>query len=129
MRIQKTGRHIGGIKAQSMLEQDYLSLEKNTQQNKAIHLRLVSNVREIVIPQLKRSNTGKNFAQLRQVYQSLILAACIKEIKEGLLSRIYKDKNKTTGITINDLQEKQRFTSSTLPLSKREHSTISKKAR
>ncbi len=56
-------------------------------------------VRAIVIPQLtKEVNTGANFAQLRQVYNSLILATWYKKkIKDSILSKIYADKSKVRG--------------------------------
>ncbi len=57
-------------------------------------------VREIVIPQLtKEVNENKNFAQLRQVYNSLILATWYKKkIKDSILSQVYADKNKVKGV-------------------------------
>ncbi len=68
-------------------------------------------VRSIVIPQLtKEVNEGKNFAQLRQVYNSLILATWYKKkIKDSILSQVYADKNKVDGITIDDPNEKERI--------------------
>ena len=53
-------------------------------------------VREIVIPELtKEVNEDKNFAQLRQVYNSLILATWYKKkIKDSILAQVYADKNK-----------------------------------
>src|SRR5208282_4302444 len=69
-----------------MLEQDYLSLEKHTgiesEKVKAKDTNQLGSqiVREIVIPALtKEVNEGKNFAQLRQVYNSLILATWYKK--------------------------------------------------
>ncbi len=99
-------------KLKVMLEQDYLSLEKNTsQQNLSSPNVLVGDpnttnilgsqiVREIIIPELtKEINTGKNFAQLRQVYQSLILATWYKKkIKDSILAQVYADKNKVAGV-------------------------------
>ncbi|MBF0511452.1 MAG: hypothetical protein HQL13_03890 [Candidatus Omnitrophica bacterium] len=57
-------------------------------------------VREIVIPELtKEVNENKNFAQLRQAYNSLILATWYKEkIKDSLLDQFYADKNKVAGV-------------------------------
>jgi len=57
-------------------------------------------VREIVIPELtKEVNEGKNFAQLRQVYNSLILATWYKKkIKDSILAQVYADKNKVAGV-------------------------------
>ncbi len=58
-------------------------------------------VREIVIPQLtKEINENKNFAQLRQVYNSLILATWYKKkIKDSILNKVYADKNKVSGLS------------------------------
>src|SRR5471030_2717645 len=57
-------------------------------------------VREIVIPELTREvNEDKNFTQLRQVYNSLILATWYKKkIKDSILSQVYADKSKVTGV-------------------------------
>src|SRR3989338_5846729 len=68
-------------------------------------------VREIVIPQLtKEVNENKNFAQLRQVYNSLILATWYKKkIKDSILSKVYADRNKIAGVNIDDPQEKQKI--------------------
>ncbi len=105
-------------KLKVMLEQDYLALEKNS-------LPLVGRVREggdanaigsqivreIVIPQLtKEINENKNFAQLRQVYNSLILATWYKKkIKDSILNKVYADRNKVQGVNIDDPQEKQKI--------------------
>ena len=61
-------------------------------------------LREIVIPILEKEvNEGQNFAPLRQVYQSLILAAWYKKkIKESILSKVYVDRKKVAGVEIND---------------------------
>ncbi len=95
-------------KLKVMLEQDYLALEKNTVipakagiQNKNDINALGSQiVRQIVIPELtKEVNENKNFAQLRQVYNSLILAVWYKKkIKDSILAQVYADKNKTAGV-------------------------------
>jgi hypothetical protein len=67
-------------------------------------------IREIVIPELtKEVNEDKNFAQLRQVYNSLILATWYKKkIKDSILEQVYADKNKTAGV---------QYTSSIIPRS------------
>ncbi|MBF0594833.1 MAG: tetratricopeptide repeat protein [Candidatus Omnitrophica bacterium] len=68
-------------------------------------------MREIIIPVLEKEvNEGKNFAQLRQVYQSLVLAAWYKKkIKDGLLSKVYADKNKIAGVNIKDPREAEKI--------------------
>jgi len=102
-------------KLKVMLEQDYLALEKNTvipapaallrkaklqggiQDTSTLGSQIV---REIVIPELtKEVNEDKNFSQLRQVYNSLILATWYKKkIKDSILKQVYADKNKVAGI-------------------------------
>jgi len=107
-----------------MLEVDYLSLEKNTVgaglapvQHKRATASVARTdvntlgsqiVREIVIPELtKEVNEGKNFAQLRQVYNSLILAAWYKKkIKQSILSQVYADKNKVAGVNVDNPNDK-----------------------
>ncbi|MDO8675787.1 MAG: glycosyl hydrolase [Candidatus Omnitrophota bacterium] len=97
-----------------MLEEDYLALSKNTvgaqfiAPDKGSMNRTPTDVnslgsqiiREIVIPALtKEINEGKNFAQLRQVYNSLILATWYKKkIKDSILNKVYSDRNKVLGI-------------------------------
>jgi broad specificity phosphatase PhoE/ribosomal protein S18 acetylase RimI-like enzyme len=97
-----------------MLEQDYLSLMKNVHNDElgtsqvggqdVEKLSEVSSkvVREIIIPELEKEvNQGKNFAQLRQVYNSLILAAWYKKkLKDSILAKIYIDKKKTVGVDL-----------------------------
>ncbi|MBF0123111.1 MAG: hypothetical protein HQL21_06880 [Candidatus Omnitrophica bacterium] len=57
-------------------------------------------LREVVIPILEREvNEGKNFAPLRQVYYSLILATWYKKrFYESVLARVYADKDKVIGV-------------------------------
>ncbi|MBF0572000.1 MAG: NUDIX hydrolase [Candidatus Omnitrophica bacterium] len=96
-----------------MLEEDYLALDKHTatslplagrvgegdQHNKA-HAIASQTVREMVLPVLEKEiNEDKNFAQLRQINNSLILATWFKKkLKESLLGRIYVDKGKVKGV-------------------------------
>ena len=60
-------------------------------------------VREIVIPALtKEVNGGKNFAQLRQVFYSLILATWYKKkIKDSILNKVYSNRNKIGGVNVS----------------------------
>jgi len=92
-------------KLKVMLEQDYLSLQKHSP---VLPLALRNDVasvgadivREIVLPELtKEINENKNFSQLRQVYNSLILATWYKKkIKDSILEEVYTDKNKIAGV-------------------------------
>ena len=73
---------------------------------------LAKNVlREIIIPALEiEVNEGQNFATLRQVYNSLILATWYKrKVKAGILGQAYVDKKKTGGIDIKDKNEKEKI--------------------
>ncbi len=109
-------------KLKVMLEQDYLAVEKNRSQSgdmlrkpggKATQ-RNVPNalasqiIREIIIPALEKEvNEGEHFANLRQVYQTVILASWYKiRLKESILGKLYVDKHKTAGVSLTT-SEKQ----------------------
>ncbi len=102
-------------KLKVMLEQDYLALSHNVipakagiQNTSALGSQIV---REIVIPELtKEVNENKNFSQLRQIYNSLILATWYKnKIKDCILEQVYADKKKVAGVNIDDPQETQKI--------------------
>jgi len=106
-------------KLKVMLEQDYLALSKNSviaseaKQSRITHeiasspsaprndSSITNILHQIIIPELTREvNQGQNFAQLRQAYNSLILAAWYKKkIKESILQQVYADKNKVKGLS------------------------------
>jgi len=89
-------------KLKVMLDQDYLSMNKHANHGQISKINALGSqiIREIVIPELtKEVNEGKNFAQLRQVYNSLILAAWYKKkIKDSILEQVYADKRKVEGV-------------------------------
>ncbi len=104
-----------------MTEQDYEATNKNTTvgedlvssrhagQTQDRPLRNIDNskiIRDIVIPQLtKEVNQGANFAQLRQVYNSLILATWYKKkIRDSILAKVYADKKKTKGLEYKSIK-------------------------
>ncbi|MBF0522729.1 MAG: tetratricopeptide repeat protein [Candidatus Omnitrophica bacterium] len=107
-------------KLKVMLEEDYEALEQTKDhrqetidQPSAEKKSRVSGlssmvIRQIILPVLEKEvNEGKNFAQLRQVYHSLILATWFKRnLKESLLGRKYVDQSKTPGVNIEDKNEK-----------------------
>ncbi len=106
----KTGTaYVVESKLKVMLEEDYLALEMNSKGKDSAGASQA--VRDIVIPELEREvNEGSNFVQLRQVYHSLILATWYKEkIKDSILSKVYADKNKVSGVNIDDPREKQKI--------------------
>ncbi|MBF0386216.1 MAG: hypothetical protein HQL20_00005 [Candidatus Omnitrophica bacterium] len=61
-------------------------------------------LREVVVPILEKEvNEGRNFAPLRQVYHSLILAFWYKDmLRSSLLSKAYVDQAKIGGVDIAD---------------------------
>lgn len=91
-----------------MLEEDYTAAGKHSKilpaQGNAWGKNVLAEqvIRETVIPALEKEvNEGENFAQLRQVFHSLILAAWYKKkIKESALNAAYANKNKIGGIEI-----------------------------
>jgi len=68
-------------------------------------------LREIIIPEIEKEvNEGKNFAKLRQIFNSMILATWYKQnLKESLLGQVYADQNKIEGITIGDTHIKEKI--------------------
>ncbi|MDE2231173.1 MAG: hypothetical protein KGJ95_03800 [Candidatus Omnitrophica bacterium] len=99
-----------------MLEKDYLALKKHMAG--AVEGRAGSSrtndlgsqiVREIVLPEIdKEVNTGRNFVALRQIFNSLILAAWYKkELKQALLNRVYADKSTVKGMNLADPSVKE----------------------
>ncbi|MEW5896050.1 MAG: hypothetical protein AB1650_09900 [Candidatus Omnitrophota bacterium] len=98
---------------------DYLALRKNTGNSSAGHVneetRQLSSlssdiVRELIIPEIEKEiNQGENFAPVRQIYNSLILAKWYKEkIKDSLLAETYVDQNKIDGVDLEDDAIKQK---------------------
>lgn len=98
-----------------MLEEDYLALRHHAALNSGTTddevLTGISDdvVREILIPEIEREiNSGRNFAPLRQIFHSLILAAWYKKnLRDSILGRLYVNRNKVDGIEIEDRDVKE----------------------
>ncbi|MBI3601434.1 MAG: triose-phosphate isomerase [Candidatus Omnitrophica bacterium] len=96
-----------------MLEEDYLALQKNTPAGPASGRNQNAGasqvVREIILPVLEKEvNEGKNFANLRQIYHSMILAVWYKKnLRESLLGQVYVDRNKVKGVDVQGKTTKQ----------------------
>jgi len=106
-----------------MLEEDYLALESNV--GNAKHglgdvkkedMDVISGVsseivREILIPEIEKEvNEGETFANLRQIFNSMILATWYKQnLKESLLGQVYVDQNKVKGVELNDTAVNQQI--------------------
>ena len=99
-----------------MMEEDYLATLKNInkQNSKAIddtNEVLPNIVKEIIIPEIEREiNNGSHFAQLRQIYNSVILAKWYKQnLKQSVLNAQYSDKKMVEGVDIRDKSEKDKI--------------------
>jgi hypothetical protein len=96
-----------------MLEEDYLALQKNTKPGTASDSSNVSAqiVREIVLPELEKEvNSGKNFANLRQIFNSIILASWYKNnLKQSVLNQAYSGQSSVKGIDLEDPTVKQKI--------------------
>lgn len=121
--------YVGETRLKVLLEEDYLALShglpgspnsslknsetafKNSDEPQAVNALGSQIIREIIIPALEKDvNTGSNFAPLRQVYHSLILANWYKKrLKDSILAKGYMNKNKVTGIDIDDRTEPQKI--------------------
>jgi len=106
-----------------MLDEDYLALEanKNTighglgdikEEDLKQHSKVSTDaIRKILIPAIEKEvNEGQTFASLRQIYNSLILAAWFKQnLKSSILGQIYVDRSKLNGVDIDDKDAKIRI--------------------
>ncbi len=106
-----------------MLEEDYTGVKENlsnqtlgTNQLLENEVKRVSNassqvVREVVLPEIEKEvNEGKNFAPLRQVFYSLILATWYKKnLHDTLLSKIYINQGKIDGVDVDDKTIKEKI--------------------
>lgn len=89
-----------------MLEEDYVAAAKQTVSAPSpglggdAALEKSAVFREVILPEIEKEvNEGKNFAKLRQIYHSMIMAAWFKrKLKDGVLGRIYVGANKVAGV-------------------------------
>jgi hypothetical protein len=102
-----------------LTQQDYLATANNKLANvegdeavdKAVNDLSARVMREVVLPAItKEVNEGRNFAPLRQIYDSLLLAAWYKsKVKDSILNMTFADKNKVAGNVLADRNEKDRI--------------------
>lgn len=106
-----------------MLENDYLALKENLgrkdagadEQSKILanQMNNISGkiVKEIILPAIEQEvNEGKNFAQLRQIYNAMILATWYKKrLNAGFLGQVYVNKNKIKGVDTDDHAAKEKL--------------------
>lgn len=106
-----------------LLESDYLALKNNlnneqfdldvmgTADNRAINDFSSEIFKNVILPEIEKEvNQGENFIQLRQIYNSLILAAWYKRnLKESIINQVYSQQNKIKGIDIEDKQVREKI--------------------
>jgi hypothetical protein len=63
-------------------------------------------MRAVIVPAIEREvNEGRQFAPLRQIFYSVVLAAWFKKnLSRGLIGQVYADKNKMAGIDLGGPQ-------------------------
>ncbi len=107
-----------------MLEEDYLAASHSvipvqTGIHKKNDINTVSSqvVCDIVIPALEKEvNEGQTFAQLREIYNAMILATWFKkQMKQTLLGQAYVDKNKVSGVGLPTRGHHEMVSPSPLP--------------
>jgi len=117
------GAFVGERHLKVMLEEDYIALKSNmesedigTDQLTKDDVEALSGVtsevvREVLIPELEKEvNEGSNFANLRQIFNSMILATWYKKnLRETLLGQVYMDQNKVKGVDVEDKTVKQQI--------------------
>ncbi len=106
-----------------MLDKDFLALKENNKNGKfgldtieaedAEQLDSASSniVREVILPEIEKEvNSGKNFAALRQIFHSMVLATWYKKtLKEALLNQVYANKGKINGVDVDDKAVKDKI--------------------
>ena len=92
-----------------MLDEDYVAASH--QRDVAQDTLLSDIVREVFIPVLEKEvNEGRNFAQVRQIYHSLILAYWYKTaLKDSILNKVYSDRKKVKGVDLSDVDTTQKI--------------------
>ncbi|MDO8675846.1 MAG: histidine phosphatase family protein [Candidatus Omnitrophota bacterium] len=128
--------YIVGAHLKVMLEEDYTALNKNQQGlsppkssiggpehgtssgfptktfGNDSHAMASQIVREVILPSIEQEvNQGKNFAPLRQMFYSMILASWYKmALKDTILTQLYGNQSKTkVGINANNPNDKDKI--------------------
>jgi DNA-binding protein YbaB len=101
-------RDIADTTGASLLASNALEDEQTDESVDALSAQVV---RDILLPEIQKEvNEGENFAVLRQIYNSMLLATWYKRnLKESLLGSVYMNQNKTTGVELRDIAVKQRI--------------------
>ena len=99
----------------AMYEEDYLALKEGaksqiTDQTEKINKVASDVMKGIILPEIERDvNYGENFAKLRQMYHSFILASWFKQKLKDTVFQYYIDQSKTEGIDLKDKDAKEKI--------------------
>ena len=92
---------------QVMLEEDYFLSSQNpktaaSQDRMGVDVKNI--IRQIIIPEIEKEvNSGKNFADLRQIYNAVILATWFKKhLRNSWLGKAYAERSGVDGIQSSD---------------------------
>jgi len=102
--------YVVGAHLKVMLEEDYMAKEKHQETGASTISSKV--VREVILPEIEKEvNEGRNFAPLRQIFNSMILASWYKmTLKDAILTQIYGNQSKVkVGINADDPAEKDKI--------------------
>ncbi|MCA9398767.1 MAG: hypothetical protein KC618_03375, partial [Candidatus Omnitrophica bacterium] len=94
--LRKDDTAISGKSNESLTDDD---MEEISETSSAV-------IREVLLPAIEKEiNEGQNFANLRQINNSLTLAVWYKKnLKESLLGQVYADQGKVKGIEQDDVR-------------------------
>jgi hypothetical protein len=97
----------------AMIDEDYLALQKSTVNSSSkdkINSAANQAMREIILPKIQEDiNRGENFAVMRQIYNSMLLALWFKKKFQDSFYKYYIDQNKVSGIDLQDKTVKDKI--------------------
>ena len=115
-----SGAFVVNSRLKVMLAEDYVAMQQAAGRGNYAGARIDSGehnavvsqiIREVLVPEIEKEvNEGRTFANLRQVYNSMILASWFKNtLKESLLGQVYVDREKVSGVDVDDPQIKEKI--------------------
>jgi len=100
-------------KLEALMDSDYLAAQNSHLKSQISNLKSAQNVetfKRLILPQIENDvNNGKNFANLRQIYNAVILGKWFKEKFKESFYRAYLNKDNVNGIDTADKQIKEQI--------------------
>ena len=109
---------VSQAKLKAMHQEDYLALSRQREQNVESREQVQEQInkvasmvmKQMILPEIDLEvNYGKNFANLRQAYYSLILATWFKQKLKESIYQYYIDKEKIQGIDLEDKEVREKI--------------------